>query len=257
MAAHADARTGVTAVACKQLHALMHASMLLTPCNPHATPQMEVDLRRHRDLSIYVDVTFHAVPCAGEAAHTAACCPAACGCMQQACLLSYPPCVGSHAWGPLHSHPCMGPCRSTHPVPRPPAALSVDIIDASGTADSDVNYAAGAHLHKVRLGRDGAPAGEYATPQSQRAVHEGGSTVVNVDLGAAMQHMGEMEEEIGAAEGCRLRGDVTVRRVAGRLHFAVHQQSFIDKLPQVRGLHAGGEALRHACGSRIPPQAAT
>jgi hypothetical protein len=28
--------------------------------------KMEVDLRRHRDLSIFVDITFHAVPCAGE-----------------------------------------------------------------------------------------------------------------------------------------------------------------------------------------------
>jgi hypothetical protein len=33
---------------------------------------------------------------------------------------------------------------------------------------------------------------------------------------------------------CRVFGELTVRRVAGRLHFAVHQQSFIDVLPQVR-----------------------
>jgi hypothetical protein len=38
---------------------------------------------------------------------------------------------------------------------------------------------------------------------------------------------------MGAHEGCRLSGDVTVRRVAGRLHFAVHQQSFVDMLPQM------------------------
>ncbi|GBF88593.1 hypothetical protein Rsub_01308 [Raphidocelis subcapitata] len=147
--------------------------------SPKAHSKMEVDLRRHRDLGINVDVTFHAVPC---------------------------------------------------------AALSVDIIDASGTADSDVNYARGVHLRKVRLDAQGRPlqgAGDYRTPQSQRLVDAGGSTVVNVDLGEAMRHMGEMEQEMGSHEGCRLSGDVTVRRVAGRMHFAVHQQSFVDMLPQM------------------------
>lgn len=32
----------------------------------------------------------------------------------------------------------------------------------------------------------------------------------------------------------RVIGDISVRRVAGKLHFAVHQQSFVDVLPQVR-----------------------
>jgi hypothetical protein len=32
----------------------------------------------------------------------------------------------------------------------------------------------------------------------------------------------------------RIVGDISVRRVAGKLHFAVHQQSFVDVLPQVR-----------------------
>jgi hypothetical protein len=127
------------------------------------------------------------------------------------------------------------PGHSSPLPPRPGAALSIDAIDASGTADSDVNNARGVHLHKVRLGPDGARLArqEYQTPQSQRMVEQGGSTVVNVDLGAAMKHMGEMEEELGAHEGCRLHGDVTVRRVAGRLHFAVHQQSFVDMLPMM------------------------
>lgn len=31
----------------------------------------------------------------------------------------------------------------------------------------------------------------------------------------------------------RVIGDISVRRVAGKLHFAVHQQSFVDVLPQV------------------------
>ncbi|KAI8477518.1 MAG: endoplasmic reticulum vesicle transporter-domain-containing protein [Monoraphidium minutum] len=145
-----------------------------------ASTKMEVDLRRHHDLNINVDITFHTVPC---------------------------------------------------------AALSVDIIDASGTAESDVNNARGARLHKVRLDAGGARVGragsEYKTPQSQRMTSEGGASVVNVDLGSAVQHMNDMEAEIGAHEGCRLSGDVTVRRVAGRLHFAVHQQSFVDLLPQM------------------------
>ena len=130
----------------------------------------------------------------------------------------------------------MAHLTSTSPATYPRhAALSVDIIDASGTAESDVNFAPGARLHKVRLSSTGSrmSRGEYQTPQSQRLVNEGGSSVVNVDLGAAMQQMGDMEEEMTAHEGCRLHGDITVRRVAGRLHFAVHQQSFIDMLPQM------------------------
>lgn len=109
-------------------------------------------------------------------------------------------------------------------------------MDASGTADSDVNFAAGAHLHKFRLdasGRRISKAAEYVQPQTQRVLREGSSTVMSVDMEAAMRHIGDMEQEMGAHEGCRLRGDVTVRRVAGRLHFAVHQQSFADMLPQL------------------------
>ncbi|KAI8463959.1 MAG: endoplasmic reticulum vesicle transporter-domain-containing protein [Monoraphidium minutum] len=153
--------------------------------NARGVAKMEVDLQRRHDLTIYVDITFHAIPC---------------------------------------------------------AALSVDIIDAAGTADSDTNFAEGAHLHKVRLDASGrriarGDAGEYHTPQTQRVENQGGEQVVAIDLGVAMQHLGEMEEEMGAHEGCRLRGDVTVRRVAGRLHFAVHQQSMADMLPQMLSGH--------------------
>jgi hypothetical protein len=139
------------------------------------------------------------------------------------------------------THPCgdrLTPSTPSPPLTRQRAGLSVDIIDASGTAESDVNYARGAHLHKTRLNPSGAAisrgaASEYQTPQSQRMVEQGGSTIVNVDLGKVMQQTGEMEAELAAHEGCRLHGDVTVRRVAGRLHFAVHQHSFVDMLPQM------------------------
>jgi hypothetical protein len=113
-------------------------------------------------------------------------------------------------------------------------------MDASGTADSDVNFAAGAHLHKFRLdasGRRISKAAEYVQPQTQRVLREGSSTVMSVDMEAAMRHIGDMEQEMGAHEGCRLRGDVTVRRVSGRLHFAVHQQSLADMLPQMLSGH--------------------
>jgi hypothetical protein len=60
---------------------------------------------------------------------------------------------------------------------------------------------------------------------------------MSVDMEAAMRHIGDMEQEMGAHEGCRLRGDVTVRRVSGRLHFAVHQQSLADMLPQMLSGH--------------------
>ncbi|KAF8056116.1 ergic3 [Scenedesmus sp. PABB004] len=119
----------------------------------------------------------------------------------------------------------------------PCAGLSIDIMDASGSAANDANNAKDVHLHKIRLDaqgrRIGGKDGEYHTPQSQRAVRDASGTVMQIDLSAAMTQMGDMGAEINAHEGCRVKGDVRVRRVAGRLHFAVHQQSFIDVLPQM------------------------
>ena len=180
--------------------------------SPKAHSKMEVDLRRHRDLGINVDVTFHAVPCAGAEACARSgaargerywlgschCSKALPACPhtpspQNCRCISWPRnLVPARRPQPMHHSPV--PAR-THKLT--PAALSVDIIDASGTADSDVNYARGVHLRKVRLDAQGRPlqgAGDYRTPQSQRLVDAGGSTVVNVDLGEAMRHMGEMEQ---------------------------------------------------------------
>lgn len=119
----------------------------------------------------------------------------------------------------------------------PCAGLSVDVMDASGTSGNDANHAKGVHLHKMRLDQHGKRIGgkdaEYQTPQSQKMVQDKTGTVMQIDLGAAMTQMSDMDTEMQQHEGCRVFGELTVRRVAGRLHFAVHQQSFIDVLPQM------------------------
>ncbi len=54
------------------------------------------------------------------------------------------------------------------------AVLSVDVMDASGTAESDVGFAKDMAVHKVRLDAQGHRIGkrEYVTPQvSCRTVH--------------------------------------------------------------------------------------
>eukprot|EP00879_Flechtneria_rotunda_P003130 GHRR01003351.1.p1 GENE.GHRR01003351.1~~GHRR01003351.1.p1 ORF type:complete len:673 (+),score=232.53 GHRR01003351.1:391-2409(+) len=119
----------------------------------------------------------------------------------------------------------------------PCAGLSVDIMDASGSVGNDANHAKDVHLHKVRLDqhskRIGGRSGEYVTPQSQKMVQDRAGMVMQIDLGAAMTQMSDMDTELQKHEGCRVYGDVSVRRVAGKLHFAVHQQSFVDVLPQM------------------------
>eukprot|EP00878_Enallax_costatus_P002501 GHUV01002681.1.p1 GENE.GHUV01002681.1~~GHUV01002681.1.p1 ORF type:complete len:518 (+),score=132.83 GHUV01002681.1:1664-3217(+) len=89
------------------------------------------------------------------------------------------------------------------------------------------------HGRRLR-GKDG----EYVTPQSMRMVHDASGSVMQVDLGASMSQMSDIEEQLGKKEGCRLFGDVLVRRVAGKVHLAVHQQSFVDLLPQMLTGHA-------------------
>lgn len=163
--------------------------------------RMEVDLQRRHDLTMHVDITFHAVPC---------------------------------------------------------ASLSFHVLDAAGTLDSDAiaataaGAAPGAHaaanLHKTRLDARGRPLRrrglgggdvEYETPQTAALSVDGGGgpggggAMLTLDLGAAMQSLGEMEDELEAHEGCRVRGAVTARYVTGRLQFAVHQNSFMDMLPQM------------------------
>jgi hypothetical protein len=138
----------------------------------------------------------------------------------------------------------------------------VDVTDASGTRDSDVNFAEGVNLHKLRLGPGGGRLREYATPQTQRFSRgAGGGGVLTVDLDGAFQQLGAMEEEMAGHEGCRLVGDATVRRVAGRVRFSVHQGSIVDLLPQMLSGHMlpavrnMSHVVRHVSfGPRFPGQ---
>lgn len=118
------------------------------------------------------------------------------------------------------------------------AAVSVDITDASGTSESDTILNQGVQLHKLRLDAHGHRLSrrgdsEYHQSQISQVVDDPRGPVMSVNLGAAIQHMGDMEAEIEAHEGCRVYGSVVVRRVSGKLHFSVHQQSFMDVLPQM------------------------
>eukprot|EP00775_Hariotina_reticulata_P002168 gene2168-2487_t len=129
----------------------------------------------------------------------------------------------------------------------PCAGLSVDVMDASGSTGNDVSKVKDVDLHKIRLDghgkRVGGRDGEYVTPQSQKIVRDRSGTVMQIDLGAAMTQMSDMDTELQKHEGCRIHGDFQVRRVAGKVHFAVHQQSFVDVLPQVSTLAAVPAAL--------------
>jgi hypothetical protein len=61
-----------------------------------------------------------------------------------------------------------------------------------------------------------------------------------------------MEKEFGEHEGCRLFGSVEVRRVAGRIHFSVHQSGLFDLLPQVRPGADGGTGCGRCPGYSTP-----
>jgi len=49
----------------------------------------------------------------------------------------------------------------------------------------------------------GGREGEYQTPQSQKLVQDKQGTVMQIDLGAAMSQMSDMEREMQGHEGCR------------------------------------------------------
>lgn len=60
---------------------------------------------------------------------------------------------------------------------------------------------------QIRLDQNGrkfgGKDGEYHTPQSQKLVQDKQGTVMQIDLGAAMSQMGDMEREMDGHEGCR------------------------------------------------------
>ena len=83
---------------------------------------------------------------------------------------------------------------------------------------------------------------EYLTPQSQQVLEDGmGGAMMNVNIPQAMKHLTEMEDEAEHHEGCRMKGTMAVRRVAGRLHISVHQHMVFQLLPQVCLCKEGGE----------------
>lgn len=45
--------------------------------------------------------------------------------------------------------------------------------------------------------------GEYVTPQSMKVVQDGSGSVMQVDLGASMSQMSDIEEQLNKKEGCR------------------------------------------------------
>jgi hypothetical protein len=49
----------------------------------------------------------------------------------------------------------------------------------------------------------GGRQGEYHTPQSQKLVQDQQGMVMQIDLGAAMSQMSDMERELQGHEGCR------------------------------------------------------
>lgn len=54
--------------------------------------------------------------------------------------------------------------------------------------------------HGKRIGGKDA---EYQTPQSQKMVQDKTGTVMQIDLGAAMTQMSDMDTEMQQHEGCR------------------------------------------------------
>ncbi|EFJ40687.1 hypothetical protein VOLCADRAFT_69193 [Volvox carteri f. nagariensis] len=148
----------------------------------HRVTQMSVDLARRNALTINIDLTFPAIPC---------------------------------------------------------AVLSIDVLDIAGTAENDASYAHHMHIHKLRLDGAGKPIGkaEYHTPQSQQIMDTGAEQLVSVNIQEAMQHLVDMEEEAEHHEGCHVYGTMDVKRVAGRLHFSVHQNMVFQMLPQLLGAH--------------------
>lgn len=64
------------------------------------------------------------------------------------------------------------------------------------------------HGRRLR-GKDG----EYVTPQSMRMVHDASGSVMQVDLGASMSQMSDIEEQLGKTEGCRSVPPFTAARL--------------------------------------------
>lgn len=119
----------------------------------------------------------------------------------------------------------------------PCAVMALDVLDISGTSESDVNHAKGMDIHKHRLDSKGRPIGkkDYITPQSEEMVNDPmfGGAVVNINIQQALKHLQDMEDEDGNHEGCRVTGSLLLNRVAGRIHLAVHQNMLFRMVPML------------------------
>jgi hypothetical protein len=129
---------------------------------------MAVDITRRHDLSIHLDISFPSVPCAGEPP-------------------DQPPPPRSRSAVPAARLGRNRPDPTRRRRRRRPAALSLDVVDASGTMESDVSSAKGFNLHKVRVDDHGNRIGksEYYTPQSHHLIDTGSEMLMSIDLSAA------------------------------------------------------------------------
>mmetsp|Transcript_18189 Transcript_18189/g.31162 ORF Transcript_18189/g.31162 Transcript_18189/m.31162 type:complete len:340 (+) Transcript_18189:14-1033(+) len=125
----------------------------------------------------------------------------------------------------------------------PCAALSLDVLDISGTSQSDINTdVRGMEVHKMRLDSSGKQIGrhtdEYKTPHSQQVVEDGmGGAMMNVNVPLAMKHLADMEAEADSHEGCHMIAKLKLNRVAGRVHISAHDNMVFQMLPQLLSGH--------------------
>ncbi len=107
--------------------------------------------------------------------------------------------------------------------------MSIDVLDISGTAESDASFANHMHIHKLRLDGQGKQIGkaEYHTPQSQQIMDTGSEQLVSVNIQEAMQV--RLDRAL-----CRYRVD------AGTVSFCVVRVSIC--IGRGRGLEAARRA---------------
>jgi hypothetical protein len=115
-------------------------------------------------------------------------------------------------------------------------------------------------LHPVEASQRGCRALQTQGLHAMRARHAAANTALCACACASCTYMMYVHAmhihdvcawHAAAAAACRVVGNVVVRRVAGKLHFAVHQQSFVDVLPQVRWL-GRGHARADVCWRSSP-----
>lgn len=106
----------------------------------------------------------------------------------------------------------------------PCEALTMDVVDASGTYESDdtIRLARNGEVHKYTLDRDGRRLGraEYVAP-----AHGGWGSLSPFILAIDQQDIDAVKAAIARHEGCNIFGWLDVDRLAGTLHFTVRQEA--------------------------------